>query len=1024
MVEKHFYKAFTLMYHDVAEFIGITTKENFYRLLFGSVYDHRKYSMDGDDSIRAITSGRNTIHRECAKTLRTTEGFELLRIAIETKFLPASKNKEHITIELITIINSDLNIPDSIKETIKNSIIDHTDYQFSRALAASLVCLDYSDFMVKSSKDRFMNTDFMRLTSDKPMPKYPQYMTDSADSAVNQLIGRENDLQNIRDEVIVHKHNLLISGVGGLGKTELVKEFITDIKNTETNVTEIEQIAWVPYDNHDIRLSIKQAFHMSCPLDEVWQEIQTIASECRHRLLLVIDNIEAPEDDPYLRKLSMLSCRLIVTSRQRKLSGFNHVFELQPLTIEKCRDLFYLHYEHQERDNELVNDIITLAAKLTIMVVFIAKAAFLESLSLRELYWKLVEKGFKLSEEDVSCEHEKLQNDETIIRQMCILFSLVSFSDTDKKVLTYISVIPNLQFSFEKAKEWFQIPKNSLLMHLFQAGMLEHTMDRRSHMYWMHSVIAAAVREQQKENLYDTVSPFIHELSENLELGEYWGKGYTKLDLIPFSWSVADIMENHWGNEDDATFLLRLFYVCYEASNYPICRQLIEKVLEIDKRINDIEMLIRDYKNYGEFLLRIDETELSLKQFDIAQQYMLQVDPEQKMTLEWAYLWHKYGNYYYHIGDPGQALDYYYKALELDMTIPDLSPRELATDYASIAEIYQEYGDLSGAYEMLTKAIETEGFIEEDSESIMLHYYMATLCSDFVSNGYEEYADEAELRFQKVIEFREKYSAKNSHDLADVYLEYAGYCKEISQFDKAECYCQKAEDIYRMLYGDDSYHVLQCICTKALILEEKGQLSDAIELYTGLIGKTEFMSNYPKTDLCRDYHNYANLLEYAGSYDDAEAYFQKAIELVKKVYAEDSPNLAQLYLDYTNCLMGMEEYSSAISYLNKLKQFTENDSLLERVMEHKIAACYGFMKDFSKAEVHLLKALELCTQNDNGVTDIGYIYVDLSHVSHHLVKESDAIKYANLAREISSQYPEDTELESYVHTLETILHEN
>ena len=37
------------------------------------------------------------------------------------------------------------------------------------------------------------------------------------------------------------------------------------------------------------------------------------------------------------------------------------------------------------------------------MIVFLAKVAYLEELSLHELYAKLVECGFKLSEEDVSC---------------------------------------------------------------------------------------------------------------------------------------------------------------------------------------------------------------------------------------------------------------------------------------------------------------------------------------------------------------------------------------------------------------------------------------------------------------------------------------------------------------------------------------------------------------------------------------------------------------------------------------------
>lgn len=110
-----------------------------------------------------------------------------------------------------------------------------------------------------------------------------------------------------------------------------------------------------------------------------------------------------------------------------------------------------------------------------------------------------------------------MHNDETIIRQMCILFSLVRYSDTDKTILTYVSVIPNLKFNFTKAKKWFNIKKNNSLLKLFNAGMLEHDTEKRTHIYWMHSVIAAAVREQQKTILYEQCAPFIHELSEDLD---------------------------------------------------------------------------------------------------------------------------------------------------------------------------------------------------------------------------------------------------------------------------------------------------------------------------------------------------------------------------------------------------------------------------------------------------------------------------------------------------------------------------
>ena len=209
----------------------------------------------------------------------------------------------------------------------------------------------------------------------------------------------------------------MVTGVGGLGKTVVVQQFLNKLQNTPTEESQIEKIAWIPYDNHDICLSMKQALHLKCDLEDVWQAVQDLCADSKGRLLFVIDNIENIGNDEFLGKLSMLPCRVLITSRQKILRGFNRIMYLPPLKMAQCRDLFYQHYQYAERDNEVLNDIIDLTAKLTIMIVFLAKVAYLEELSLHELYAKLVECGFKLSEEDVSCEHEKMQNDETIIRQ-------------------------------------------------------------------------------------------------------------------------------------------------------------------------------------------------------------------------------------------------------------------------------------------------------------------------------------------------------------------------------------------------------------------------------------------------------------------------------------------------------------------------------------------------------------------------------------------------------------------------------
>ena len=65
----------------------------------------------------------------------------------------------------------------------------------------------------------------------------------------------------------------------------------------------------------------------------------------------------------------------------------------------------------------------------------LAKVASLEELGLRELYNRLKDKGFKLSEEDISVEHERLTEDATIIIQVCIPVSYTHLTLPTKRIV-------------------------------------------------------------------------------------------------------------------------------------------------------------------------------------------------------------------------------------------------------------------------------------------------------------------------------------------------------------------------------------------------------------------------------------------------------------------------------------------------------------------------------------------------------------------------------------------------------------
>lgn len=99
------------------------------------------------------------------------------------------------------------------------------------------------------------------------------------------------------------------------------------------------------------------------------------------------------------------------------------------------------------------------------------------------------------------------------IKQMCLLFSLCAITENDQKILTWISIIPSIPFTKKNASSWFGIQKNSTLKRLFDQGLPEIEHGNTTQKYWMHSVIAAAIREQKKDILYDETRPFIERLS-------------------------------------------------------------------------------------------------------------------------------------------------------------------------------------------------------------------------------------------------------------------------------------------------------------------------------------------------------------------------------------------------------------------------------------------------------------------------------------------------------------------------------
>jgi len=204
--------------------------------------------------------------------------------------------------------------------------------------------------------------------------EYPSFITPRMIDQCSKYIKRPTLVQDLMNRLL-EKQSILVWSIGGVGKTELVKELISTIQSVPCEETGISEIAWIKYNPSGLLDSIHDAFS-----DEMdWIQFQKMCERKRERLLVVIDDVEKV-DDPYLCQLS-LPCRLIVTSRVRELPALVH-WPLPELTADEQKQLFYWHCPVDNPQERWLDEILALTSNHTVTIEFLAKIAYYNDWSL------------------------------------------------------------------------------------------------------------------------------------------------------------------------------------------------------------------------------------------------------------------------------------------------------------------------------------------------------------------------------------------------------------------------------------------------------------------------------------------------------------------------------------------------------------------------------------------------------------------------------------------------------------------
>ena len=520
-------------------------------------------------------------------------------------------------------------------------------------------------------------------------PAQPCLLFSPLPPRVIELIGREEELAQLAIKLNSSERVVLVNGLGGIGKTEVCKTFFM---NHYTGYCFAAWVDWISSVRQSLVLVLGDEAcgfietNKTDTEDERFKKILAKLRHMRHSFLLVLDNIENPEDPDLLLLAGLPATVKILTSSRSEIEGYE-MLGLDFLSPGQCRELFYRFYTGKG-DDEAVKQVVELCGYHTLTVELVAKTAFYAGKSIRWLYETLTARGFNLNavtDGKIKTFWHNEREKKPFFDHLVKVFDISAVTKAELVVLGNVSLLPAKYISMEWVQEWLELRGMDEIYGLVERGWFKRDGEAR---IYMHPVIQEVVRYRFKPNA-EKCRVLIGSLTWKLK-NNPGDNPLDKKEFVPFAESVVSGLATEEKDAELATLANNLSTIYWAMGQ-------LERALEFQLKA-----------------LTIREKILGENHPDLASSY------NNVCTI------------YYNMGQLERALEFQLKALTIwEKSLGENHP-DLATSYNNISMIYQDMGQLERALEFQLKALTIqEKILGENHPSLATSYHnLSTLYLD------------------------------------------------------------------------------------------------------------------------------------------------------------------------------------------------------------------------------------------------------------------------------------------------------
>jgi len=701
------------------------------------------------------------------------------------------------------------------------------------------------------------------------------------------IIGREEDLQQLHEYLCNKKRVVLVNGLGGIGKTTLVQAYISQYYH------EYHHIAWITQSNKDISRDFNNDRELTPNLgiatsnlepDQLFAEIiRKLKAIHQHPCLLIIDNAEISIKE-YLDILpSQPQWHLLVTSREA-IPGL----QLQPLGFlneEQAIALFKKYYTHKQIRDEDIQDLVKTVDYHTLTIEILAKTAAVQRYDPATLK-QAIENNLKAGIDNVA--HQGYGTIERVTTYLQKVFNLGHLDTPERWLMVQFACLPSEFHPYELLKEllidntdeWAAIFPEKMfdlfpetMARLVQKGWLLENKETDS--YKMHRIIAEVVKKEETIDI--TTIPYLFTSITNKLNRTETDNPIDKFVWIPFGKALLSIPPAQELDEIASRLQTNLAMLLKEQGDYPAAKELLEKAVQANE------------KNLG---------------------------PDHTTTAN------SYSYLAMVLSDMGKYANA--KAL-IEKTLPFFEKNlganhpTTANNYANLALVLRDLGDYQRAKKLLEKAVQSheKNFGPHHPTTAIAYMNLAAVLQHL--GNYPA----AKQLLEKAIKYYEETLGPDHPNTAISYSNLATVLRNLGDYRTAKALMEKAIQSNEKNLGLDHPTTANSYSNLAMILKDLGSYQRAIQLLEKAIRSEEknFGPDHPTTAV--SYSNLGSLFHQLGNYLAAKELLQRSMRSHEKNFGPHHPVTARAYSNLAVTLYRLGDIEQAMALSKKAMTITK-----------------------------------------------------------------------------------------------------